>query len=188
MHLIRDKVSKKVLAIDYRQTEERLKGNELTPDFDPLTMEIGWTDKTYIPGHYDIDHEGVIIELPLPKAEMVHRAVLPKTHKLVEGQVIAKTEDELIQEGVINIEDIKKQMLENIDNTAFNIRETLIPNYKLQNAALGIYGKERNATYSATIQAFRDEYHRLEDEISKASTAVELRAIQPRFPDKLIDN
>jgi hypothetical protein len=62
----------------------------------------------------------------------------------------------------------------------------LIPDYKLQNAALGIYDKQTAAAYRATVNAFRAEVHRLEKEIESASTLGELRSIEPKFPETVL--
>ena len=69
---------------------------------------------------------------------------------------------------------------------ALALRTALVPDHQLHNAALGLYDDERVQALRATVQAFRDEYHRMEAKVAKANSAQELDVLQPAFPTALV--
>jgi hypothetical protein len=62
----------------------------------------------------------------------------------------------------------------------------MIPDYQLQNAALGVYDEAKRAACQATVAAFRDEFYRLKTAIENATTLAELEAIKPAYPTELV--
>ncbi|MEK6210040.1 MAG: hypothetical protein AABM64_06660 [Pseudomonadota bacterium] len=186
MHLIRDKKSKQVLFIDYAATADPQPGAAVYPAFDPATMEVGWTDQSYIPAFHDIDAAGRVVELDLDEAARRGLYQPDPTQKLVGGKLVAKSDKELVAEGLLDLAAMKAQAIEACSKAALELRAKLIPDYKLQNAALGVYDDDRLPAYRATIEAFRAEVHRLEAAIEKAKTLQDLRAITPKFPDSII--
>ena len=84
-----------------------------------------------------------------------------------------------------DLEARKRDRVEHFSRLALQERQRILPDYKLQNASLGIYDERRTANYRATVQAFRDEFHRLEALVHQARSATELQAIEPHFPDAL---
>jgi hypothetical protein len=186
MHLIRDRKSKQVLFIDYGASAAPLPGAAVYPAFDPARMEVGWTDQTYIPAFHDIDAAGNVVELDLDEA--ARRGLYqPAAHeKIVKGKIVAKSDKELVDEGIVDLPAMKAQLAEACSKAAFELRAKLIPDYKLQNATLGVYDDERVEAYRATVAAFRAEVKRLEGAIEKAKTLQELREIKPKFPDAIV--
>ena len=61
-------------------------------------------------------------------------------------------------------------------------RQEILPDYKIQNALMGIYDDGIVAAYKNTIEAFRKEYHRLEGVIDGAKSLDELDKIKAKFP------
>jgi hypothetical protein len=186
MHVVRQRANKQLLFIDHRRTSGPLPGREVYASFDPSTMELGWTDDGRIPAYFDIDPGGKVVELHPDEAAQRGLAPLPPTRKLVEGKVAPKSEAELIAEGLLDLAAIKGQAIEAYSGAAFALRAQLIPEYKLQNAALGIYEEDEVAGYKATIEAFRKEFYRLKKEVEAARSMAALAAIKPDFPTQLL--
>lgn len=186
MHAIRDKHTNKVLYIDYSSSEAPQPGKLVYPDFDDQQMEIGWTELPYIPAWFDIDKTGVIQELDLDEAANRGLYQLEPGQKLVKGKIVDMEKDELVAEGLLKLDDMKQQMLEFYNALSFHKRNELIPAYRLNNAALGVYDEKRVADYRATIQAFRDEAKRISDSINEATSVKELESIQENFPTSII--
>lgn len=186
MHVIRERNSGSVLFIDYGASEAPLKGESLLAGFDPTTMEIGWTSARAIPGYFDIDSSGHVVELSLGEATKrgLHR--LEPHEKLVNGDLVPKTEEELAAEGQLDLDAIKADLTRACTQLALESRSKLLPDYKLQNAAIGVYPEEQIASFRATIDAFRAEVHRLEELIQGATTLADLRKLAPRFPEQLL--
>ena len=182
MHVIREKSSGRVLHIDYGSSEGPLPADAVFEGFAPEAMELGWTPGAHIPAYFEIDARGHVIELALPDAVARGLHQLGATQKLVEGAIVAKSDDELIADGLISLEQLKTQAIDAYSELAFRLRAQLIPEYKLQNAALGVYGEKTLAQFKATIEAFRTEFYRLKAEIGRASSGAALRAIEPKFP------
>lgn len=186
MHVIRDKHTNKVLYIDYSSSEAPQPGKLVYPDFDDQQMEIGWTELSYIPAWFDIDKKGVIQELDLDEAADRGLYQLEPGQKLVKGKIVDMEKDELVAEGLLKLGDMKQQKLEFYSALSFHKRNELIPDYRLNNAALGVYDEKRVADYRATIQAFRGEAKRLNGLVNKAKSVAELEAIQEDFPTSII--
>lgn len=187
MHVIRDRNTKKTLYIDHSSMERAVTGDVIVDWYDDKDMELGWSDKKYIPAYYDIDSKGEIIELSLDEAAGRGLYQLSSEQKIVKGKIVDKEKDELIKEGLLDIDELKKSMLSNLSQAALVLRNKLIPDYKLNNAILGLYDDKRKADYRATIEAFRAEYHRLEEMVNKAKSYKQLTELEPRFPDHIIE-
>jgi len=186
MHVVRQRAGKQLLHIDHRQTPRPLPALEVYPGFDPDSMELGWTADARIPAYFDINPDGLVVELDPDEAARRGLAPLPPTRKLVEGKVVPKSEAELVAEGIVDLGALKRQAIEGFSRAAFELRARLIPDYKLQNAALGIYDDEEVRGYRATVEAFRKEFYRLKEQIEKARSMEALAKIKPNFPDKLL--
>lgn len=81
---------------------------------------------------------------------------------------------------------IKKELIHYYTTYSFQSRASLIPDYKLQNAVLGVYDEETLASYRTTIQRFRDEFYRIKEAIESAKTLEELKAVKADFPTEII--
>jgi len=127
--------------------------------------------------------------VPKTLTEMVEDGTIKllPTQKIENDLIITKNDHELIDEGIINLDDYKQRKIQLISELSFKIRSDFLPDYKLQNAALGIYDEAKTAVIKATVQAFKDEYNRLEGLVMQAPDANAVDAITPNFPDKLIE-
>jgi hypothetical protein len=186
MHVIRNTRTGEVVFIDHSATPAPLPGEAVYGPFDAATMQVGWTDKPYVPVHFDIDADGHIVELSLDEAAVAGRHALPPTQKLLNGRIVDKTEHELVDEGILKLDDLKRHALEGFSDLAFRARRAILPDYRLQNALLGIYDNATAADYKATVQAFRDEFYRLKGLIEDAKDVESLRKIVPEFPTQMV--
>lgn len=186
MHVIRDKHTSEVLYIDYSSSDSPQSGKLVYPLFDDQQMEIGWTELSFIPAWFDIDKTGVIQELDLDEAANRGLYQLEPGQKLVKGKIVDMDQTELVAEGLLKLDDMKQQMLEFYNALSFHKRNEIIPDYKLNNAALGVYDEKRIAEYKVTIQAFRDEAKRLAGSVNEATSVAELEAIKENFPTSII--
>ncbi len=186
MHVIRNTRTGAVVFIDRSSTPTARTGESVYGPFDPTTMQVGWTEKSYVPVHFDIDDVGRIVELSLDEAAAAGRYQLPRTQKLVAGKIVDKTEQELVDEGILKLDDLKKQTLEGFSDLVFRARRAILPDYKLQNALLGIYDEATVADYKATVQAFRDEFYRVKRLIEQSKDVEQLRKVVPEFPGQIV--
>lgn len=186
MHVIRDKKSAKILYIDYSHTESASSGELVYQGFDSSTMELGWTPESYIPAWFDIDKKGVIHELDLDEAADRGLYQLEPEQKLVKGKIVDKDNAELVEEGLLRLNDIKQELVEYYNALSFHKRNELIPDYKLNNAVLGVYDDQRMADYKVTIQAFREESKRIAGLINEATKVADIEAVEENFPTSIL--
>jgi hypothetical protein len=160
MYVIRDKKSNAVLRMLQSVPGESRKPEEIFPDFNAETMEFGHSDEPGIPAWFTIE-DGKVKPLPPPKDEAAPAAPAP------------------------TLDQIKAASIEHLSRRSFELRQKLIPDHEIQNAALGIYDQKRTTAIRNTVKAFRDEFHRLEAATKKASSVEELRALEANFPSKV---
>lgn len=208
MYAVREKKSKKIIHINPAPLKQALEGKDVYSKFDARKMEIGKSEGP-LPEHYDITADGEIVELGLeekvkagiielePHQKVENGEIVEKTlaEKATEGlinlapdqkvegdQIVAKTPAEMLEEGLISLDEIKLQKKENFSDLALQKRNEILPDYKIQNALMGIYDDEITAAYKKTIEAFRKEYHRLEGVIDEAASLDKLDKIKAKFP------
>ena len=186
MHVVRNIETHEVLHIDYTCSKMALPAEQVYANFDKTNMELGWTDKQCIPGYFSIDENGLIIELSIGEAVEQGLYILEPEQKLENGEIIEKTKDELINEGLLTIDKLRDEIIEYFSKLSFGKKRELIPDYKMENAIIGVYDMQRLSEYRATINAFRDEFHRLSTLIKKAKSVKELEKITPKFPESII--
>ncbi len=185
MHVIRETGSGRVLHIDHSRSAAPRPGHEVYADFDPETMVVGWTAQRHVPIHFDIDGAGRIVELSLDEAAAAGRHELAPTQKLVDGRIVDKSEQELIEQGQLELAALKRRAVEELSAASFACRQAILPDYKLQNALLGIYDEATVAAFRATVQAFRAAFHRAREAIEAAPDLAGLRAVRAEFPTAL---
>lgn len=121
-------------------------------------------------------------------AEQVQEGLiqLSPNQKLEGQQIVEKTATELLKQNLLTLEEIKEKKIQYFSDLALEKRISILPDYKLQNALLDIYDDQTVANYKTTIQAFRDEFHRLEKLIEKAKTLKKIETIVENFPKEII--
>jgi hypothetical protein len=92
----------------------------------------------------------------------------------------------VVELSLIDLAAVKSELVRTCTQLALESRAKLLPDYKLQNAAIGVYPEEQVASFRATIDAYRAEVHRLEGQIRDAKSLAELRELAPRFPEQLL--
>ena len=153
MYLIIDKKTKAILHMSNSFSGEEKKPEEIFPSFDAATMVFGRAPEQFIPVSFAIEN-GVVKDLA-PEPAAAPRETI--------AQARART-------------------LNEFSEVALGTRRQLIPDHELMNAGLGIYEDDRVQSIRATVQAFRDEYHRVEAVVTKAKSVKELEAIKPSYP------
>lgn len=111
---------------------------------------------------------------------------LGPNQRIVDDQIVTYSIKKMVDQGLIDFNEYKKRKIEEFSELSFEIRETLIPEYKLVNVGLNIYDENETDSIKATIQAFRKEFYRLKVAIEKAKTVKEVEAVKEKFPRKLI--
>jgi hypothetical protein len=166
MYLIVDKASHTILHMSNAYPGEDKQPQDLLPGFDAATMDFGRSPESYIPARFVIE-SGVVRDLDaaVPLTAPPAMAAEPAAETLSQARV---------------------RKLQGFEAQALSQRATLIPDFQLLNAGLGLYDDARVQALRATVQAFRDEYHRLEAAVAKAASLKELDALQPAFPTGLL--
>lgn len=212
MYIVRDKKSKEIVHKNPAPLEQRLSNEDIYFKFDPKKMEIGKTDGQ-LPEHYKIDNNGMIAELTLQEkldeglfilephqkiegneivdktlAEKVAEGLIEVTpnQKIIDEEIVEKSLQEMLDEKLITLDEIKERKVDELSSHSLSLRNEILPDYKIQNALLGIYDDTKTEQYKKTINAFRGEFHRLKEEIQKARTLKALEAVRGNFPDKIV--
>src|SRR5258706_6597193 len=159
MHIVLDRQTRKVIFLGHTPSASPRSAKEVYPAYDERSMEIGWTDRLNLPAYFTVDDAGRIRELSLREALKAGQFELGPEHKLEGGGIVPKTRAELVRDGVVNLDEMKKGAIDYYSALAFARRSELIPEYKLQNASLGVYEDSVAADYRETVKAFRNEFH-----------------------------
>jgi hypothetical protein len=160
MYLIIDKTSRTILHMSNSVPNEDKKPQELLPGFDPKTMVFGRSPEQFIPGRFDIE-DGVVVDLDPPPA------VVP---------ALAET-----------LEQARARKKQEFTGQALALRASILPDYQLLNAGLGLYDDARANNIRLTVNAFRSEMTRLEALIDKARTVKDVDALVAAFPTTMIN-
>jgi len=79
----------------------------------------------------------------------------------------------------------KARKIEYFNQLSFELRNNILPDYKLTNASLGVYAEQTSGQYLSLIQNFRTEFYRLKDLIENAESVEEVNCIEADFPESL---
>lgn len=186
MYIIRDKKSKEIKCIDRRAKDAKNKAKVIYPEFDGKTMEFGYTDEDYLPADFHIDKNGKVLEWTLEEKVKAGLPELGPHEKLVNGKIVEKTLTELVKEEQLTLDEIREERIIYYSNLSFDLREELVPDYRLENAALGIYDEQRTADYRATVLAFKQEFQRLRGLIEEAKKPSDIEKIKEDFPTEIV--
>jgi len=212
MFVVIDKKTRKIIHVNPAPLSQALNDKDVYYKFDQKKMKIGRTDGA-LPEHFEINKKGEIIELSLaekvkagiieltPEEKIEGDQIVEKTlsekiaegvmelrpdQKLVDEEIKTLSDREMLDEGMIDLKEYKKKTIEYFSNMAFMKRRELIPDHKLQNAALGVYDEQTVANIKTTVGGFRDEFHRIEGLIKKAKNARTIDAIKEQYPKEII--
>ena len=211
MLVIRDKLTKEILFSDPEVLDSSIQPSEFFPAFDSVKMEVGYSKSRILPDHFKIIKnkiepltleekidQGLVaitssqkvvrgkLELKPVKEQVGENIIeIPPHKKLVKNEIVDKTPAELCEDGLIKLNDLKAIVLNEFSMLSFEQRTELIPDYKLQNASLGVYDEQRMESFRKTIEAFRTEFKRLESKVKAAKNAKEIEKIKPNYPRKL---
>ncbi|HVE87616.1 MAG TPA: hypothetical protein VND93_32385 [Myxococcales bacterium] len=156
MYVVRLKKTKAIIHMVNSRPGVDLAPEQVFPGFDPKTMELGRYHEQHVPEHFEIE-DGVI-----------------------------KSLDKAPKAPAVDLEALKEAKLREASQRSFQLRQKLIPEHELLNAALGIYPAKRTKEIQETVKAFRDEYHRFEEKLKKAKTKKDVEALEVKFPAKLV--
>jgi hypothetical protein len=133
--------------------------------------------------------EGVneqIVEKSLAEQVAEGLLKLDPRQKLDGERLVRKSALELLNEELISLDDYKKMKIQFFSDLALEKRRAILPDYKLLNAAIGVYDEETSSQYKATIQAFRDEFYRIKKLIEQARMAKAVEAVSADYPRALV--
>jgi hypothetical protein len=166
MYVIRDKKTKTILQMLQSVPGEDRKPKDVYPEFDPKAMEFGKSDGPSIPAWFTIEN-GIVqaVDPPADRAEPADQDA---------AEPVAPSLDEL-----------KASTIAYYSQLALTLRQALIPDYKLQNAALGLYDEQQAAAIRDTVKAFRDEFYRLKSAIEKVRSVKGFKDVTPNFPTEV---
>lgn len=167
MYVIRDKKTKVVLDMVQSPPGEDRKPKDVYPDFDAKTMEFGKSEEPAIPAWFTIEN-GIVkaVEPPADRAEA--------------------DAGEAAKSPTPSIDELKASAIEYYSKLSMDLRQALIPDYKLQNAALGVYDDAETAAIRNTVKAFRDEFYRLKGAIESVKSVKGFKEVAPHFPTQLV--
>jgi hypothetical protein len=265
MYIVRDIHSKKIVHINPAPLEQDLQAEEIYYQFNSATMEIGKTDRDYVPENFEIDESGAIIETvtgadgpdagrtanqPMTMAEQIAAGLITLSpyeklegegvetkivYKTLSEQVAAglltlepnqkitgagyeetiefKTAKELLEERLITLDDIPHMMksgeiaqtleelygeatldfadyqalkIREFSDLSLQIRDSFLPDYKIQNALMGIYDEAATANIKYTIEVFREEFYRLQALVEAARDLSEVLTIRENYPRTIL--
>jgi hypothetical protein len=111
---------------------------------------------------------------------------LTPNQRIGNGQIVTYSDDRMLEQGLIDLDEYKQRRITELSDLAFTLREELIPEYKLLNASMDIYGETEKAVFLSTVQAFRDEFYRLKSLIKQAPDLDAVKAVKEDYPRKLV--
>ncbi len=136
-----------------------------------------------------IEGEGAderIVEKPLSEQVADKLIPLAPNQKVVAEEIVTLTPRQMLDEKRINLAEYKQRQIERHSDLSFELRRAILPDYRLQSVALGIYDEKITAGIRAAVSAFRDEFYRIKGLIEKATTAKAVDAVKENFPRKTV--
>lgn len=209
MYIVIDKKSKDIIHVNPAPISQQLSVKEVYFKFDEKNMQIGKIDGE-MPEYFKIDKDNNVVELDLEeKVKAGHvktqvtdtgaddkqpvfdeangSVVLAPHQKIVGDQVVDKSNQEMIDDGSMTLDEIKANKIEEFSSQALSLRNNILPDYKIQNALMGLCDDQKTQSYKDTVEGFRAEFHRLKNDIEKARDLKAVEAIKADFPSKIIN-
>jgi hypothetical protein len=121
--------------------------------------------------------------------ELVAAGLLKLTpnQRLEEGKIVTYSNEEMLDQGCIDLAEYKRRKLDECSELSFELREEIVPEYKLVNSALGIYDEEEANRIKATVQAFREEYYIMERQVEAAKDVLKIQAATESYFGSVIE-
>lgn len=105
---------------------------------------------------------------------------------MIEVGEITLSLEELFNEGSITFANYQELKIREFSNLSLKIRYTFLPDYKIQNALLGIYDVQTAANIKYTLEVFRNEFYRLKALVEVAQSLSEVLTIQENYPREIL--
>lgn len=112
---------------------------------------------------------------------------LSPNQRIENDRIVTYSDDELFDKGLIDLAEYKRRRIEEFSELSFELREEIIPDYKLVNASMNIYSESEKLNFQATVQAFRDEFYRLQKLVEDAPDIGAVRAIKEDYPRETVE-
>ena len=125
-----------------------------------------------------------IVEKTLEEQVKENLIRLAPNQKIANHEVITLSDREMLDENKITLDEYKQKRIEHFSQLSFTKRQMILPEYKIQNAALGIYNEEERARIKETIEAFRKEFNRLREKVQSAKTPDEVDKVKEKYPEE----
>jgi len=111
MYIVIDKEKKTIIHINPAPLSQDLTERQIYADYNPDTMQIGKTDAP-LPEYWKINEEGYIEELSFQEKVKAKIIPLPPDKKIVNDQLIEKSEKEKYADGLISLEEVREDRIE----------------------------------------------------------------------------
>lgn len=129
-----------------------------------------------------IKDEWAIVQDEQPESKKYHNIIRTGV-EIINGVPIAK----YTYKPSVNIDELKQQMVTQFKQESQTKRNKLIPDHRIVNLLLGIGGYDYNISdVKVTVNAFRDEYYKLESKIKAATTYDDLEIIESLYPTTVL--
>ncbi|QTA93980.1 hypothetical protein [Desulfonema magnum] len=132
MYIIREKKTKKIIFHHPMAFDADLKGGDIFPEFDPTTMETGWSDSIHLPQYFIINEEGKVVGLTAEEAVDQDLLTLHPTQKIENNEIVEKSLWEQVDEGltelspsekIVNNEIVEKTLQEQVKEGLIELDE-----------------------------------------------------------------
>lgn len=134
--------------------------------------------------YYIIENEIIPYEIEIDKALYSYEKFTDEQASFYEKYKCSLQEVlnmKLHEPYVPSLEEVRENKIQWFSQLAFNKREAIIPQYRIDNAIYGIYGEEEIVRIRRIIQDFRLEFYRLKGLCESATTINELNSIEDKY-------
>ena len=101
--------------------ERGLEPNAIYSEFNPESMKMGWCETAEIPEHFEIDENGLVVELSLEEQHVQGLIELDPNEKIVDNRIVEKSMQEQMDEGLVALNPDEK--LENDEIVVKSLEE-----------------------------------------------------------------
>jgi hypothetical protein len=119
----------------------------------------------------------------LVQDQIITRDDIPR---MIESKEITLSSEELLNDELITFAYYQELKIKEFSDLSLTIRGDFLPDYKIQNALLGIYDEQTTANIKYTVATFRNEFYRLKALVEAAHSLMEVLAIQANYPREIL--